>query len=322
LTFPPGRDDLAIKYQAKWYKREIEPDFDIDSVITSPSAPKVEKAHICTEHCNHNHGASSNVNANATAAPSPSSATPTPPISSLQTRPSFIDMALLAGHILLFISCLMALQPFNPLLRMKGLAQCNKFSLPVHAVRLIRKVGTPGSAAGGISTWFKSVSQTTESFHIFLISMAASNSSAWTGILPVAILSLYHISATLNILFNKTTIWQRIGAAKVHMYLTVHQHNALQAMAILEIGTFFSVLLSVPQKGAFGLFAVYAFAAQLRMRYWSPESRVYHVNGWRRLGETVKPVVSKFGLVQRIVERGEKFFEAGRPAPVVTTKKE
>ncbi|KAG7671710.1 hypothetical protein KSW81_004596 [Nannochloris sp. 'desiccata'] len=307
LTFPP---DLYMKYKAKyqlkWYKREIEPDFDINEVIET-SSPSGEKAMP----------APSAPTTTSSRKPAPNATPPSsaPSPSNLQSRPGVIDLALLAGHICLFIFCIMAVQPFSPFLSMKGMAQCNKISLPVHAVRLFRKVGAP-SGAGGISTWFKSVSRTTESFYIFLISMAASNPAAVIpAVLPVAILSLYHISATLNLLFGngKSAIWDRSGASKVHRYLAMNQQNALQAMAILEIGTFFSILLSALRKGPLGFFAVYAFAAQLRMRYWSPESRVYHVNGWRRLRETVQPVLSKVGFAQRIVERGERFFDAGRP---------
>jgi hypothetical protein len=205
----------------------------------------------------------------------------------------------------------MAIQPFNPFLAMKGMAQCNKVSLPLHLVRLFRKVGRPSSL--GIATWFKSVSRTTESFHIFLISMAASNPAAWPGVLAVAILTVFHISAALNQIFGKSAVWNKIGAGKVHRYLTVNQNEALQAIAVLEIGTFFSVVLSALKRGPMGLIAVYAFAAQLRMRFWSPESRAYHVNGWRKLGETANPVLSKLKFVQSIVERGQKFMESGRP---------
>jgi hypothetical protein len=307
LTFPPGRKDLVLKYQAKWYKREIEPEFDISEVVPT-SAPTVEKAAHdpnCTHSCCHNDTAPK-------ATPSSSSApSPPPPSFAPQTRPSFLDIALLAGHMYLFACCLMAIQPFNPILAIKGMAQCNKISLPVHLARLYRKVGNPSTT--GIVRWFKSVSRTTESFHIFLISMASSNPSAWPGVLAVAILTAFHISAALNLIFGKSALWTKSGAGKVHRYLAVHQQEALQAIAVLEIGTFFAVALSSLRKGPMGLFSVFAFAAQLRMRFWSPESRVYHVNGWKRLGDTAEPVLSKVAFARTLVERGQKFFEAGRP---------
>ena len=311
LTFPPDLNlKYKTKYQLKWYKREIEPDIDVDEVLAalSPSTEKGTPAPSAPT-------STSSPKPTSNAAPSSSSSSSAPPPSNFQSRPGAIDLALLAAHIFFFTFCLMAVQPFNQLLAMKGMAHCNKLSLPIHAVRLFRKVGAP-SGTGGISTWFKRVSSTTESFYIFLISMAASNPSAVIpAVLPVAVLSLYHIFATLNLLFGngKSAVWDTIGASKVHRYLTMHQYDALQAMAILEIGAFFPVLFSSVRKGPLGLFAAYAFAAQLRMRYWSPESRAYHVNGWRRLKETVHPVLSKVGFAQRIVERGEKFFEAGRP---------
>lgn len=310
MTFHP---DLELKIKAKWYKREVDPDLQVDEVLATSSA-SAEKA-VPTP-------SATTSTPSREPAPNAAPSAPAPSSSNFQSRPGAIDLALLAGHTLLFTFCLVALQPFDRFLAMKGMAYCNKISFPIHAFRLYRKVGTP-SGVGGITTWFKRVSSTTESFYIFLVSMAASNPAAVIpAVLPVAILSLYHISATLNSLFGngKSAIWDKIGASKVHGYLATHQQDALQLMALLEIGAFFSVLLSALRKGPFGLFAIYAFAAQLRMRYWSPESRVYHVHAWRKLKETVQPVLSKVGFAQRIVERGERFFEAGRPVPV--TKEE
>ena len=59
----------------------------------------------------------------------------------------------------------------------------------------------------------------------------------------------------------------------------------------------------------------FVYWSQLRMRYWSPESRAYHLLAWQAVGPKVEPLLRMVPSLRRLVAVGQRWFEApGRQA--------
>ena len=135
VTFPPScRDDLVLKTKAKWYKREIDSELDIETVV--PAAPKPSTAASAPPPQTRREPDppqprwQSNTSSNR-------STTQAPPASSGPAKRLVLsDYALLFGHIVLVVSCIFALQPFDQYLALKAFSYFSKASLFVHGYRV------------------------------------------------------------------------------------------------------------------------------------------------------------------------------------------
>ena len=105
-------------------------------------------------------------------------------------------------------------------------------------------------------------------------------------------------------------IWKRVGGESLHRWLAVHQQDALQIMALMEVGAGFQLGLSALRVGPRALMTTWVYVNQLRLRYWSPESRTYHVKAWQKLGDFVDPVLRNFPISQRVIAAGKRWFDA------------
>lgn len=322
-----------VRYKARWFKREIDPNLDIDDVAPPPSSKKEaeQTASGAPSGPSVNRGGGEGVQARSTnSQPSAESSTTTRRDQTENTtqnaqegrsqqRPATVSLvigvALVLGHAVLILSCLAIIQPFNIVVSHIGQTYFVRASLLVHGVRLFRKVGRPSSftSFAALRPWIQKVSATTEAFYLMTTILLASNPSAWMGFLPMAILAMYHVSSGLSsimVVGRGALIWKRVGGESLHRWLAVHQQDALQIMALMEVGAGFQLGLSALRVGPRALMTTWVYVNQLRLRYWSPESRAYHVKAWQKLGAFVDPVLRNFPISQRIIAAGKRWFEA------------
>lgn len=176
--------------------------------------------------------------------------------------------------------------------------------------QLIKRAGTP--SLSGFRPWLQRASSSTEFFYLITTITLQSNPAAWIGLIPMAILAVYHVSAFLNSTLGHTELWRSTGAAAGHAWLAANKEAALQASAILEVATAFQLLLSVLQTGPRALFSTYMYANQLRGRRWSPESSKYHAQAWSELGRRAAPLLRHVPILQRLVAGGQRWFQQGQ----------
>ena len=295
LTFPPGRDDLVLKKKAQWYQSKIEEDFDINTVLP-PSPPTTSPT------------------ATATATPPSSQSTHAPKQpqqqpQSTQPQRSFGDFVLLFFHIIVILSAILAVQPFDYRLSRAAFGHFTRASVYVHSVRLFRRLGRPPFSLTGLRTWFSQAATTTEFFYIILTMLLSSNTHVLVGVAPPAILATYHVAAALRTLLP-APLFQRLGLTKAHAWLATHQQRSLELMAVLEIGTGFTLVLGALKLGPRALLPAYMFFNQLRMRYWSSDSRSSHLVAWAKINQLTAPLLGNIAVVQKVVGYGKQWFES------------
>lgn len=174
--------------------------------------------------------------------------------------------------------------------------------------QLYKKVGLPSMA--NIKPWAQQAASATETFYLLTTMILAPYRQAWVGLIPMAILALYHISATLNSAIGNTPLWKNFRGAAVHRWLSVHQQQALQLMALMEVGTGMALGLLGFRNGLRAMMNAWMYFTHLRTRFWLPESRQYHVMAWQMLGRTAAPVLSKIGFLNQFVNQGVRWFQA------------
>lgn len=332
---------MVVRYKARWFKREIDPSLDIDEVAPPSSRAQQQASSVDarggeatptptpagqTSHSSRSANATNSTNAQPSSSSNTTTKTKTTATAARDQQPSnkvhgrppttslVLGTVLVLGHLVLIFSCLAIIQPFNMVLSHIGQTYFVRSSLLVHGVRLSRKVGRPSSftSFAALTPWIQKVSSTTEAFYLMTTILLASNPSAWMGFLSMAILAVYHVSSGLSsILYGRgALLWKRAGGESMHRWLSVHQQDALQIMALMEVGAGFQIGLSALRYGPRALMTTWVYVNQLRLRYWSPESRAYHVKAWEKLGNFVDPVLRNFPISQRLVAAGKRWFDA------------
>lgn len=225
------------------------------------------------------------------------------------------DAVLLLGHVTLVLLCIAAVQPFDRYISQVSLVYFVRISVIVHAFRLIRKLGFPALSMAALKPWLQQAASSTEFFYMASAVVFGSNAAAWVGLVPMAVLAVYYISATLNGCFGGSILWRAVGGAAAHRWLASHQDAALESMAVMEIGVVGQIALSALRMGPRSLLTAYIYANQLRFRYWSPESRPYQLRAWRKLHVAIQPALRYLPMLHRVIAVGQAWFEsAGRRA--------
>lgn len=297
LTFPPGRDDLVVKYQARWFKREVDPDLDVDAVTPQapPRAPEPQTAPPPQQQ-------RTTRPASAPARTSQASTTPA------SLRP--LDLLLLAAHIAIVVATVAALQPVSRYLAHRAYPVMLRASLFANGVRLVRKVGRPPLSLTGIKPWMARATTTSEFFYLICPVMLGQLPTAWIGVAPGAIVAAYHAAAGLQAVAGRSAAWRRLGAARAHAWLASRQGDALRMATILEIVTWAAVALAIPRQGMKAAFSTFMYGNQLRGRFWGPESRAQHLEAWAQLGAAVGPLLGRVAVLSRVAAAGRAWFEA------------
>ena len=178
-------------------------------------------------------------------------------------------------------------------------------------VQLIKKIGLP--AMSTFKSWAQQASSSTETFYLLTTMLVGPYRLAWVGIIPMAILAVYHISATLNTAVGNTAMWKTLKGADIHRWLSIHQQGALQYMALMEVGTGIALAFLSISNGLRAVMNTFMYLSHLRNRFWLPESRQSHILAWQMLGRTVAPVLGRVVVLQQIVNYGARWFQAGAP---------
>jgi hypothetical protein len=303
VEMPPGREDMLQKVKAKWFKREVDPELDVDLVVPPSKQAPSPRATPASAPPPARRPAARPAAAAAAAAAAPRPA-------------SLLEVALLLGHLFFVGATILAAQPLNRGLSYFAFAQACRASIAVHAARLFQKLGRPAfSPASALTGWFRAAATSSEAFYLLTSVIASNNPAMWLALLSPAILAAYLASATLQRALGGVPAWQRTGGA-AHRWLARHREDALLVMALCEVGAGFQVALSAVRVGPRALLTAYMYFNQLRTRFWNPECRAHHVRGWALLGDKVAPLLRAAPPLQAAVALVARWFAAAGPQPV------
>jgi len=286
---------LIIKKKAQFYKREIDPALNIDDVIEGFGSKNGRTTQSTTTNTEVRHGPSS------TSAPQRSS----PSATSTTQPPTLADSALFLGHLFFIANVIISYQPFNPYAAHFGFVNSCFASLFVHGFRLAKRIGLPSIRT--IQPWFQRAYSTTEFFYLLSTLVALNNPAARLTVVAAAITSVFYASAFLNSVLGHTALWQRTGA-KPHYWLARNRDRALYLTAVLEIATFFQMVLGVFTHGLKVVMSTWMFLNQLKRRRWSPDTRFYHAAVWDEIGRRVQPITRAVPSLQRGLGWAERWF--------------
>ena len=129
----------------------------------------------------------------------------------------------------------------------------------------------------------------------------------------MALLAIYHIVAALKTAVGGTAAWQRYGGEKINSWLNAQRQPVLRDIAVMEIATGVALGLGAFRFGIRAVMSTFMYFSLLRTRFWTQNTRAYHLMAWQTIGEFTAPVVARVGLLQTIVERGKGWFNAAAP---------
>lgn len=288
------------RLKAKFYKRHVDPDFELTNRSHSKSSKSAtEPTHAKVQEPNRSQP------------PRPTTMTPPQPKTTPSTTKSFKDYLLAFATSIFIIFTLLTLQPLNRYLSFTAFQIAVRLSLAINTARLISKHHYPSSLSA-IQPWLLRVSPTTELFYILLSGIITTNHSLWAGLLPMAIISLYHLSTFLTTtpFISSSLLWKKLGQP-MHTQLIGNQPDAMQLCALLEISIGFQAIVSalLGGSGIRGMMQCYVLWGQLRSRYWSHESRVQHVAAWAVIAQKTAPYTSRIWVVQNLIDWGSRWFQ-------------
>ncbi|KAK9809760.1 hypothetical protein WJX73_003583 [Symbiochloris irregularis] len=297
LEIPAGTqvDQTLQKLKARWYQREIDPDFDPASVQGS-QAPSAEK------------GPGSQPESQAAAGSKDTGSNSTHSrLRKLKPRP---QEALFVMHLALILLAVLHLQPLSRRWSQRAWLYFLQTSALSSFYRVYLKHGLPKLRPfpAALKQWAQPVT-TSHDFQYTMLSLLFIGSKPIALVLmPPTVLALYHVSAYLSQVDSIRTSWPwRKYGARMHAWMAANQRQALLYNACAEIGTAFVSVLALlsPPRNFLVPFFVFNF---LRMRYWSPESASYHRQAWSMVNQRAGFILQYVPILQRPVDWVQNWF--------------
>eukprot|EP00898_Chlorokybus_atmophyticus_P007626 jgi/Chlat1/7865/Chrsp66S07304 len=301
VTVPPGKDEHQAmrRLQQKFYKRHIDPDYEIDNAPTPAPTP-------------------------STSQPPPSSSSsrqPPPPQTSSQRQPSAPPRAssqtgsqqqtfLFMANAWVVVMALVYVFPLTP--RPIGYRAYN-FALigamVTYFASLSASYPRPALNRASISQYLQTISITNDFQYLFFCFLFVNAPPVTLVMVPIVTGALFNTCTYLSRNFSQTPLWRNYGA-RLYAKLQQHTQDALLLCAACEVTVGFILLLQVFTGPSRNLMRVFAYWQLLRMRYRSPSSSANHRRVWYSLGMKVDPLLNRIPVIKRAVAYVQRMFQA------------
>ncbi|KAL4437116.1 hypothetical protein ABPG75_004255 [Micractinium tetrahymenae] len=320
IEIPPGKEALEVKVKAKWYKREVDPDFDVDWVAPPPAAATAGAAASAAAGAARcaAEGVARAAQAAAGAARSAAAAATGQGSSSgaaggaapARASPTG-ELVLLGAHVAMVLTALLSLQPLSRYLAWQAYFMFCRTALVASGYKLYLCCGLPALRPfpAAAAPWMQGVAQSTEFYHFLVATLLLQVPQLWVGMVPLALAAAPPAMATLGVRFGGHPLWARYGRPAKEL-LNRSQPAIQQASANMEIAMGFQFILVVFSQGIRGGMLAYVYWQNLRMRYWAPQSRPYHVQVWAALGAKAQPLLAMVPALQRYLDYAVRWFQA------------
>jgi len=305
-----SKDSLISKLKAKWYKKEIDPDFEIEWVTgarpatqptsnpSRPSSTYTPSSSSSSSSNNRSYGSGSSFGNSYAAGTSGLAAGAVSGTPTQQKVSLFLYLA-----VILFGLFALPISPFaglaGPLfMRVAGLA---------FGYRVYISAGIPTSFRpwSNVTAYLQKVFMLPEA-HFFLTSLTFAQQPLLFAIGPLWIRAVYQAVALAEKHYSASRLWQ-LGGAKLQKVLAEkHSVAALgSAMSEIVLGLVLGLLLLTPRRN---LLTLVFWWQMLKMRFHMSTTSAYHRQAWRMLGEKTSPIRSRVPIIQKAVAFGEKWF--------------
>lgn len=220
------------------------------------------------------------------------------------------ELVLLVAHVVLILSALVSLQPFNRYLGWQAYAVCCRTALVASGYKIFLRFGLPSFRPfpTGLSAWMQQAAGSTELFHFLLSTLMMQAPQLWMGVVLLAVTAAYPALAALGRRFGSHPLWQRYGS-RAQAWLETNKPAVLRFGATAEIMLGFQLALAILQTGLRGAMLAYVLWNHLRLRYWAPESRPYHQQAWAVINARVQPVFNAVPALRRYLDHAVRWFQ-------------
>lgn len=305
---------MLVKFQAKWYKKEIDPDFDVSLVAPAPFAAASQAASAAANAARSAAaGAASAARAAADAAASATrrtTGTGTGSATPASRAGAYGDLVLLVAHVLMLASTVVGMQPLNKFLAWQAYTLFCRTALVASGYKVFLRFGLPALRPfpAAAAPWLQQVSQSTEFFHFLLVTIMMQQRALWMGMIPVTLAAARPTLTALGARFGGHPLWARYG--RTALAAVEQGEPAMKNFgANIEIALGFQAVFAALSSGMRGMMMTYVLWNSLRMRYWSPESRPYHMQAWAAMHARVQPLLRMVPSLQRFLDYPIRWFQ-------------
>ncbi|PSC75824.1 molecular chaperone [Micractinium conductrix] len=299
LEIPPGKEALEVKFRAKWYKREVDPDFDVSlGTHAQPPAPRPAPPSTSTA------GAARPA---ARPAPPPRAAAGTAGAAAGQAG----ELVLLGAHLVMLAAAVLTVQPLSRHWSWQAHFLFCRVALVASGYKVYLRFGAPALRPfpTAIAPWLQRVAVSTEMFHLLLATLMMQAPQLWMGVVPVALAAAQPALAVLGRRFGQHPSWGRYGRPALAV-LEQGQPAIQHFSATTEIMLGFQVVLAVFSQGLRAVLLAYVYWNTLRLRFWAPESRPYHMQAWAGMHARFAPLLTRMPALERALDYPKRWFAA------------
>mmetsp|Transcript_5504 Transcript_5504/g.12192 ORF Transcript_5504/g.12192 Transcript_5504/m.12192 type:complete len:345 (+) Transcript_5504:99-1133(+) len=310
----PGADQITalLKLKAKWYKRNVDPDFEVEWLSGQKAAP-------------------------SSSGPTPSSATPPPPAPSqtsnantaqqpaggswwsrftagtggnsaaaqaLQERTLFmLHIAMLVtavGHVGTILLPGLSYRFFRWFMMLTILAQ---------GIKVFGKHGWPPVTRWtALQGWLQQVLPSNAFFHLVcaMVFGTGRGQPVTLAVVPPVVVALYRAFSEASKRYSSHSLWVKYGA-QAHQWLLTRQRQALVTSAYTEVATGAMLIIQLFSPARNFLLAFF-YWNMLKMRYQAPEPSPYHREVWRLIDQRTIGIRTQFPILERLVGYARGWF--------------
>ncbi|KAL4424798.1 hypothetical protein ABPG77_000838 [Micractinium sp. CCAP 211/92] len=313
---PPGKEALEVKVKAKWYKRQVDPEFDVDWVVPPPAAATASATASAAAGAARSaaegvtRAAQSAAAAARSAAASAAGRAGVGAGASARASPTG-ELVLLCAHVAMLVTAVLSLQPLSRFLAWQAYFMFCRTAVVASGYKVYLRHGLPPLRPfpAAAAPWLQAVAQSPEFFHFLVATLLLQVPQLWVGMAPLLLAVAPPTLTALGSRFGGHPLWARYGRPAKD-FLDRAQPAIQQASANLEITMGFQFIFVVFSMGIRGGMLAYVYWQNLRVRYWAPQSRPYHVQAWAALNAKAQPLLTMLPSLQRSLDYAVRWFQA------------
>jgi hypothetical protein len=294
----PDRDNQLLKLKARWYKKNMDPSFDLQWVASAAAPTQRAPA-----------PQPSKPSAPYTA---PSSTTPPnfasygrPPPPAGRTATDAQTTMLFVMHISILVLTLAFMQPVYRSISTLTYRYLLMAIIATQGYKIYVRNGYPAvlpimpfdASWQRNAPWLAKVLPSTD-FHYMMLPLAFLGVQPMLLlVIPPAVLAVYHVAAHASANFSNTPMYQMLRIEMLHGYLASNQEGVTQANAGLEVALGFTLIMTLLTP-ARAIIVTFFYWNMLKARYHTSDVSDYHKKVWRMLDDKCRPIYNMAPMLQ------------------------
>lgn len=314
VELPAGDHEAALlKVKAKWYKRNVDADFDTSSVVppartapgASPGRPADPQPASNTSTSTAGTGGGSSSYRSSYQPPPYQAPPPRYGTGSGTYGSPRAQQQLFFLHAAMVLLGLFSVVPFLPYSRTAYvfLLRC---TILASGYKLYLQFGLPSfRPLSSAMAWLQRAMPTTDFMTALVALTFAAQPPMMLVAVPPTVLAAYHAAAYCAAHFSGHPLWQRHGA-RLHALMLAKQTDALQLNAFAEVATGLLLVLQLltPLRS---LLTTVFYAQILKLKLHLPDSAVLHRQVWSQLDARTRPYWGRLPVVPQVVEAAKRY---------------